>query len=132
MNPKDLAKAATSQLSDPNVRRLGEATNGHPWDGIQALGDWIIAERVAVEETTASGIAIPEQAQLAIWQALTVGANVEYVAPGDRVLFVQNATHTLAYEGRTFALLDKKQICARLPMPDPTKIKRIQLVGDMS
>jgi co-chaperonin GroES (HSP10) len=97
----------------------------HEFDGVRAVGHWVIAEQVALKDKTRGGLIVPEASRLVIWQALSCGELVVNVKAGQRLLFMNPSGGTVTHDGRTFALLKDDQVIAVLRMPDPDEVPRI-------
>jgi co-chaperonin GroES (HSP10) len=104
---------------------LLDITPPHEFDGIRAVGHWIVAEQVAVRELTQGGLVVPEASRLVVWTALSCGELVVNVKPGQRLLFTNPAAGQVTHDKRTFALLKDDQVIAILRMPDPDEVPRI-------
>lgn len=102
-----------------------DLTPPHEFDGIRAVGHWIVAEQVAVRERTQGGLIVPESSRLVVWTALSVGELVVNVKAGQRLLFLNPSGGNPTVDGRTFALLKDDQVIAILRMPDPDEAPRI-------
>ncbi|MDR6552190.1 co-chaperone GroES [Paenibacillus qinlingensis] len=91
---------------------------------IRPLGDRVIIEAVAKEETTASGIVLPDTAKekpqegkvVAVGAgALKDGVRVALeVSEGDRIIFSKYAGTEVKYEGRELLILRESDILAVL------------------
>ncbi|WNR43894.1 co-chaperone GroES [Paenibacillus roseipurpureus] len=91
---------------------------------IRPLGDRVIIEAVAKEETTASGIVLPDTAKekpqegkvVAVGAgALKDGVRVALeVSVGDRIIFSKYAGTEVKYEGRELLILRESDILAVL------------------
>jgi chaperonin GroES len=91
---------------------------------IRPLGDRVIIEAVAKEETTASGIVLPDTAKekpvegkvVAVGVgALKDGVRVPLeVKEGDRIIFSKYAGTEVKYEGRELLILRESDILAVL------------------
>ncbi|BFT75387.1 MULTISPECIES: co-chaperone GroES [Bacillales] len=91
---------------------------------IRPLGDRVIIEAVAKEETTASGIVLPDTAKekpqegkvVAVGAgALKDGVRVPLeVSEGDRIIFSKYAGTEVKYEGRELLILRESDILAVL------------------
>lgn len=91
---------------------------------IKPLGDRVVIEAVAKEETTASGIVLPESAkekpQEGVIVAVGAGALQDgkrvplEVKEGDRVLFSKYAGTEVKYEGRELLIMRENDVLAIL------------------
>lgn len=91
---------------------------------IRPLGDRVVIEAIAKEETTASGIVLPDSAKekpqegkvLAVGAgALKDGVRVPLeVKEGDRIIFSKYAGTEVKYEGRELLILRESDILAVL------------------
>jgi chaperonin GroES len=91
---------------------------------IKPLGDRVVIEAIAKEETTASGIVLPETAKekpqegkvLAVGVGtLKDGVRVPLeVQEGDRIIFSKYAGTEVKYEGRELLILRESDILAVL------------------
>jgi chaperonin GroES len=91
---------------------------------IKPLGDRVVIEAVAREETTASGIVLPDTAKekpqegkvLAVGPgAVKDGARIPLdVAVGDRVIFSKYAGTEIKFEGRELMIMRESDILAVL------------------
>ncbi|UJF34258.1 co-chaperone GroES [Paenibacillus hexagrammi] len=91
---------------------------------IRPLGDRVVIEAIAKEETTASGIVLPDSAKekpqegkvLAVGAgALKDGVRVPLeVQEGDRIIFSKYAGTEVKYEGRELLILRESDILAVL------------------
>ncbi|MCD1259544.1 co-chaperone GroES [Paenibacillus athensensis] len=91
---------------------------------IRPLGDRVVIEAIAKEETTASGIVLPDTAKekpqegrvLAVGAgALKDGVRVPLeVQEGDRIIFSKYAGTEVKYEGRELLILRESDILAVL------------------
>lgn len=91
---------------------------------IKPLGDRVIVEAIAKEETTASGIVLPDTAKekpqegkvIAVGSgALVDGQRVALeVKEGDRVIFSKYAGTEVKYEGRELLIMRENDILAVL------------------
>jgi chaperonin GroES len=91
---------------------------------IKPLGDRVVIEAIAKEETTASGIVLPETAKekpqegkvLAVGVGtLKDGVRVPLeVKEGDRIIFSKYAGTEVKYEGRELLILRESDILAVL------------------
>jgi co-chaperonin GroES (HSP10) len=105
----------------------GSSEPGHPhdFDGISAVGQWVVCERTAQVTKSRGGIIAPQGSELPIWTVVSAGTGVEVVlgrkiGPGDRLLF-QNPSATMVMDGRGFALMRATDVIAVLAMPDIVK-----------
>jgi hypothetical protein len=98
----------------------------HEFDGLRAVGDWVVAEQTDALETTGSGrILVPEQSRLVVWRVLSVGPHCEAVKVGERILFFNQNVPVLVHDGRTFAMLHPQQIIGVMQEhvgPPPSKL----------
>lgn len=105
----------------PNEPRLP-----HELDGIEARGAWIICEHVGSRKTTASGLHVPEVAQIMVWVVLSCGPDQHVVKTGERVIFatagIRPPEGGIEVDGRRFMLLRPESIVAVLPMPKDTPL----------
>ncbi|MEO1938380.1 MAG: co-chaperone GroES [Sulfurimonas sp.] len=76
------------------------------------LGDRVLVERMEEENTTASGIIIPDNAKEKPSRAkvLAVGSEVEDVKVDDVVVFGKYAGTDLVLEGKDYLVLDTSDI----------------------
>lgn len=92
---------------------------------LKPLGDRIIIELVEAEETTLSGIVLPDSAQekpqegkviaVGTGRVLENGQRVELeVAEGDRVLFAKYAGTDVKYQGTEYLILRETDVLAIL------------------
>ncbi|MFD0697565.1 co-chaperone GroES [Paenibacillus sp. GCM10027628] len=91
---------------------------------IRPLGDRVVIEAIAKEETTASGIVLPDSAKekpqegkvLAVGAgAIKDGVRVPLeVKEGDRIIFSKYAGTEVKYEGRELLILRESDILAVL------------------
>ncbi|MFC5446863.1 co-chaperone GroES [Paenibacillus aestuarii] len=91
---------------------------------IRPLGDRVVIEAIAKEETTASGIVLPDSAKekpqegkvLAVGAgAIKDGVRVSLeVKEGDRIIFSKYAGTEVKYEGRELLILRESDILAVL------------------
>jgi chaperonin GroES len=91
---------------------------------IKPLGDRVVIEAIAKEETTASGIVLPETAKEKPQEGkvLAVGAGTLKdgvrvpleVQEGDRIIFSKYAGTEVKYEGRELLILRESDILAVL------------------
>lgn len=91
---------------------------------IKPLGDRVVIEAIAKEETTASGIVLPETAKEKPQegQVVAVGAGAIHdgqrvpleVKEGDRVLFSKYAGTEVKYEGRELLIMRESDVLAVL------------------
>ncbi|MBD0379675.1 co-chaperone GroES [Paenibacillus sedimenti] len=91
---------------------------------IRPLGDRVVIEAIAKEETTASGIVLPDSAKekpqegkvLAVGAgAIKDGVRVPLeVQEGDRIIFSKYAGTEVKYEGRELLILRESDILAVL------------------
>jgi len=91
---------------------------------IKPLGDRVVIEAIAKEETTASGIVLPETAKEKPQEGKVVavgegvykdGARVPLdVKEGDRVIFSKYAGTEVKYEGRELLIMRESDILAIL------------------
>jgi chaperonin GroES len=91
---------------------------------IKPLGDRVVIEAIAKEETTASGIVLPDTAKekpqegkvIAVGSgALKDGVRVPLeVKEGDRIIFSKYAGTEVKYEGRELLILRESDILAVL------------------
>ncbi|MGU3473380.1 co-chaperone GroES [Paenibacillus sp. D51F] len=89
---------------------------------IRPLGERVLVEPIAKEETTASGIVLPDTAKekpqegkiIAVGSgALKDGVRVELeVKVGDRVLFSKYAGTEIKYEGKEYLIMKESDIHA--------------------
>jgi chaperonin GroES len=91
---------------------------------IRPLGDRVIIEAIAKEETTASGILLPETAKEKPQEGKVVAAGAGVlkdgvrvpleVQEGDRIIFSKYAGTEVKYEGRELLILRESDILAVL------------------
>lgn len=98
----------------------------HDFDGIKAVGMYIIAEQVGVAGDRVGNVIIPETSRIAVWKVIAVGPDTKVVAVGDRVMFTGQTG--VSHEGRTFAFLRPDQVIAVLEMPSPDDAPRLHVV----
>ena len=127
---RELPKPA--EIRPTNLPTLDDLKNGrspHEWDGLRALGRYIICMRIDVgKSVTSGGIVIPDNAQMPAWVAVAVGSDVTIpVKVWDRVLmiFKQPDVVCIDHDGRQFMLIPQELACCILPMPDPDAAPRI-------
>lgn len=80
---------------------------------LQPIGERLIIEIVEVEETTASGLVLPDSAKepSTTGTVAAVGEKIESIQPGDNVIFPPNAGIPIAgHDG--YRLFDISQIIA--------------------
>lgn len=92
---------------------------------IKPLGDRVVIEAVAREESTASGILLPDTAKEKPQEGKVVAAGAGAikdgvrtpleVKAGDRVIFSKYAGTEIKYEGRELLILRESDILAILP-----------------
>src|SRR6478609_4179127 len=103
---------------------LDQFSKGGYFSMIRPLGDRVIIEAVAKEETTASGIVLPDTAKekpqegkvVAVGAgALKDGVRVPLeVSEGDRIIFSKYAGTEVKFEGRELLILRESDILAVL------------------
>ena len=97
----------------------------HDFDGIEAVGEWVICERTGLKAETHGGLAVPETAQIPVWQVLSVGSLAAERAPsivrGARLLFT-NPTALFNQDKRAFALVRYAEVIAVMQMPEESRL----------
>lgn len=97
----------------------------HDFDGLRAVGHYIIAEQVGVAGDMVGSIVVPEASRIVVWKVIAVGPDTKVVEVGQRVLFINQTG--VSHEGRTFAFLRPDQVIAVLEMPAVDDAPRIQV-----
>jgi co-chaperonin GroES (HSP10) len=118
-------------MSEHKLKKLnGGAKSGpHPFDGIRAIGEWLVVEQKGAQETTVGGLIVPETSREFIWVVVSAGEECKRVKEGDRILFSTPEGGPIAVDSRTYAMMTEKTVIAVLRMPKPEDRKLIQVVG---
>lgn len=112
----------------PSLAALQAGDLPHEWDGLQALGRYIVLARIDVGNSiSAGGLVIPENAQLPAWVTVAVGPDVTGVKVWDRVLMIYKQPDCVVvnHDGRDFMLAPMELLACVLPMPDPATRPRL-------
>lgn len=90
----------------------GEDT--HEWNGIRALGEYVVLCHVKLHEGSPC------------WAALSVGPDVVGVKRGDRILMIYRPPECVIvnHDRREFMLCPKQFLGAVIPMPAPDALPR--------
>lgn len=81
---------------------------------IQPLGDRVVLQQVAAEETTKSGIILPESAKEkpAEGKVMAIGKDVSEVQKGDTVLYGQYGPTEIKIDGEEYMVVKEEDILA--------------------
>lgn len=116
------------QTPMPSLAALQAGHIDYEWEGLRAIGRYIVCMRVdAGKSTTAAGVIIPDSAQMPCWVAISVGPDVVGVRQWDRLLmiFKQPEVICLDHKGHQFMLIPFELAVCVLPMPRPEAAPRI-------
>lgn len=90
------------------------------FEGIRAMGEYVIAEHCGVESKMAGGLVAPDSSATDIWRVISVGAaNKTGVQVGERVGF-RNATQ-LVNNLKKYAVIEPKELLFALPFVEAPK-----------
>jgi hypothetical protein len=126
---------AAPQPNVPSLEALKAGKVKFEWDGVRALGRYLIGIRVDVGgSTTAAGVIIPDALQMPAWVALSVGPDVPNVKQWDRILMIVKPPETvfLNHKGHDFCIVPNELLCCVLPMPDPDSVSRLVNVSGLN
>jgi len=93
-------------LEDPRPLRLS----------LEPLDDFVVVEPTDEEAETRAGLIIPASAEAQCRSGIVtaVGADVEGVAPGDKVLFAKDAGYDVRLAGTAVKVVRRRELIARI------------------
>ena len=81
---------------------------------INPLADWVVAEAVAAEAKTASGLYLPDNAKekSKVATVLAVGKDVKTLKKGEKILYKEYSTTEVKVDGTEYILVKEEDILA--------------------
>ena len=81
---------------------------------INPLADWVVAEAVASEAKTASGLYLPDNAKekSKVASVKAVGKEVKTVKKGDKILYKEYSTTEIKIDGTEYILVKEEDVLA--------------------
>ncbi len=81
---------------------------------INPLADWVVAEAVAAEAKTASGLYLPDNAKekSKVATVLAVGRDVKTLKKGEKILYKEYSTTEVKVDGTEYILVKEEDVLA--------------------